>query len=115
MRRRFGRAFHPKQRIGDAVSLVSNRIPAGVWLAGINVQAGKKWTIRGTAKNADLVTAYLTALGKEPRLRNVHLVVSDNALVDQVPVQQFQPFRFSRGQPSPGQPRSKKETRWRGA
>jgi len=90
-------AFEPAQRLGDVVTLVSNRVPEGLWLGGISVERGKPITIRGTAKTELIVAQYLQSLKAEPRLRDIRLVVTNNGQINQIPVVQFSLSAFPVG------------------
>jgi len=91
------RGFQPAQRLGDVVTVISNRVPAGIWLSGITVERGKPIVIRGTAKTSNSVTDYYRALNGEPRLRDVRLVFANNAQIEQTPVVQFSLTAFPVG------------------
>ncbi|MGV3618261.1 MAG: PilN domain-containing protein [Fimbriimonas sp.] len=91
------KTFRPAQRLGDVIALVSNRVPQGAWLAGVSVERGKPIVIRGTARNGAAVTAYVQSLIAEPRLRDVKLVFSTNAMLDETPVVQFSVSAFPVG------------------
>ncbi len=89
--------LQPAQPFSDVITLVSNRLPDGVWLAGVSVERGKILSMRGTAKTLESVTQYLDNLGKEPRLRDVQLVFSNNGVIDTTPVVQFSISAFPVG------------------
>jgi Tfp pilus assembly protein PilN len=101
-------AFQPAQRLGDAIALVTNRVPDGVWLSGVTVERGKLLIVRGTAKTSDAVAAYMQNLTQEPRLRDVKLVYSNNGQIQQTPVQQFSLSAFPVGNLALFDPTAKK-------
>lgn len=89
--------FKPAQRLGDVLALLSNRLPKGAWLTNVSVQRGQSVSIRGTALAGEDVTAYVDALAKEPRLRDVRLEFANNALIESTPVVNFSISAFPVG------------------
>lgn len=82
-------AFAPKQPLADVTTVLSNLSPQNLWLTGVSVERGKRATVRGTATNGQAVSAYLTSLGRQSRLRDIKLVFANNALIDKTPVVNF--------------------------
>jgi Tfp pilus assembly protein PilN len=92
------RGFEPAQKMSDVITLASNAAPAQVWLSGITLERGKQLLIRGTATDTAAVSAYLQNLSNladpvtgvkstsENRLRDVKLVFTNNAKIDETPV-----------------------------
>lgn len=90
-------AFAPAQPLSDVVALIVNQAPADLWLTGITVERGKSVLIRGTATRSEAVATFLDRLAKTGRLRDVRLVFSNNANIDQAPVVQFSISAFPIG------------------
>lgn len=68
---------------------VSRALPNELWLTGLT-QTGKKLEISGIAFTAFGVATFMTNLGQASELiSNVDLVVSQKAVVEQVPVERF--------------------------
>ncbi|MBS1714241.1 MAG: PilN domain-containing protein [Armatimonadetes bacterium] len=82
-------AFAPKQPLSDVTTVLSNLSPPSLWLTGVSVERGKRATVRGTATNGQAVSAYLTSLGRQSRLRDIKLVFANNALIEKTPVVNF--------------------------
>lgn len=104
-------AFQPAQRIGDVVALIGNLVPADAWLAGVSVERGKPILVRGTAKNGAAVITYVERLNAEPRLRDVKLVFSNNAMLDDTPIVQFSVSAFPVGNLPVNEPTKSKSKR----
>jgi Tfp pilus assembly protein PilN len=105
------RAFQPAQRLGDVIAIVSNLVPPDAWLSGVSVERGKPIIIRGTAKNGAAVTTYVQRLIGEDRLRDVKLVFSTNAMLDETPIVQFSVSAFPVGNLPVNEPKSKTTSR----
>ncbi|HYL80032.1 MAG TPA: PilN domain-containing protein, partial [Candidatus Acidoferrum sp.] len=68
---------------------VSRALPNEVWLTTLT-RTGKKMEISGIAFSNFSVANFMTNLGKaSPLISNVDLVVSEKAVVEQVPVERF--------------------------
>jgi Tfp pilus assembly protein PilN len=68
---------------------ISRSLPGEVWLTGM-VRAGKKLDISGIAYSPFAVATFMTNLsGAKELLNTVDLVVSEKAVVEQVPVERF--------------------------
>jgi Tfp pilus assembly protein PilN len=68
---------------------ISRALPAEVWLTGM-VRSGKKLDISGFAFSPFSVATFMTNLsGARELLNTVDLVVSEKAVVEQVPVERF--------------------------
>jgi type IV pilus assembly protein PilN len=68
---------------------VSRAVPNEVWLTAI-ARTGKKMDVSGIAFSNFSVANFMTNLGKAaPLISNVDLVVSEKAVVEQVPVERF--------------------------
>ena len=91
------RAFTPGQYFSDVVTLISNTAPPTVWLTGITLERGKPLIMRGISTNSNAVADYVAKLSAEPRLRDVKLVVANNATIDKTPVVQFSVSAFPVG------------------
>lgn len=81
--------FEAKQPLGDVVKILTNEIPAGVWMTGLTVERGKPAQIRGTATNAAAVQRYLSALSQNDRFRDVKLIFANNGTIETTNVVQF--------------------------
>jgi hypothetical protein len=86
------------------VTVVSNSVPEGVWLTGINVERGKEVTIRGVSTTNDGVTKYANALNAyldpasgEPRMRNAKFLFATGGSVEKKPVVEFSLSAFPIG------------------
>jgi Tfp pilus assembly protein PilN len=82
-------AFQPAQPLSDITAVISDNLPASIWLTGLTVERGKPIQIRGTATKADDVSVLVDRLGSDDRFREVRLVFANSARVDQTPVVQF--------------------------
>jgi len=67
---------------------VSRALPNEVWLTTFN-RVGKRLEIGGIAFSNFSVANFMTNLGASALIANVDLVVSEKALVEQVPVERF--------------------------
>ena len=68
---------------------VSRALPNEVWLTALT-RTGKKMDVSGIAYSNFSVANFMTNLGKaSPLISNVDLVVSEKAVVEQVPVERF--------------------------
>lgn len=68
---------------------VSKALPNEVWLTAFT-RTGKKLDVSGIAYSNFTVAAFMTNLGNaSPLISNVDLVVSEKAIVEQVPVERF--------------------------
>jgi type IV pilus assembly protein PilN len=68
---------------------VSRALPNEVWLTALT-RTGKKMDVSGIAFSNFSVANFMTNLGKgAPLISNVDLVVSEKAVVEQVPVERF--------------------------
>ncbi|HSB79021.1 MAG TPA: PilN domain-containing protein [Candidatus Methylomirabilis sp.] len=68
---------------------VSRALPNEIWLTAVT-RAGKKLDVSGIAFSNFSVANFMTNLGKaSPLISNVDLVVSEKAVVEQVPVERF--------------------------
>jgi type IV pilus assembly protein PilN len=68
---------------------VSRSLPAEVWLTSM-VRTGKKLDVAGIAFSPFHVATFMTNLGRaKDYIRTVDLVVSEKAVVEQVPVERF--------------------------
>lgn len=67
---------------------VSKALPNEVWLTTIN-RVGKRLEIGGIAFSNFSVANFMTNLGASALIANVDLVVSEKAVVEQVPVERF--------------------------
>jgi type IV pilus assembly protein PilN len=68
---------------------VSKALPGEVWLTAMN-RTGKRLDVSGIAFSNFSVATFMTNLGKASSfIRTVDLVVSEKALVEQVPVEKF--------------------------
>jgi hypothetical protein len=95
------RGFAPAQSMYEIMVLATNSAPADVWLNGITLERGKQLLIRGTAKNAAAISAYVDALNAQsgkvvgavgntaPRLRDVQLSTMSSGKIDETEVLQF--------------------------
>ncbi|MDI9641102.1 PilN domain-containing protein [Kamptonema cortianum] len=79
----------PKQYMSDAAVVVSNAVPDGVWLTGLNIERGKDIQVRGTARTNEQVASYVDRLAASDRLRDVKLAFSNNGTIGDVDVVQF--------------------------
>lgn len=104
-------AFQPAQRLGDVVAVIGNLVPPDAWLGGVTVERGKPIVVRGTAKNGAAVITFVQRLTAEPRLRDVRLVFSTNAMLDETPIVQFSVSAFPVGNLPVNEPTSKKSKR----
>lgn len=91
------RAFEPAQPLTDVIATITNSIGEGVWLTGISAERGKPVIIRGTGTSSEAVAKYVDRLTKNPRFRDVKLIFSNNAAIDQVQVIQFSVSAFPVG------------------
>jgi len=82
-------AFKPKQPLGDVLTILTNLVPAKLWLTGVTLERGKPLTLRGTSLTSQTVTAYLASLGNQSRFRDVRLVFANNGLIEKTPVVNF--------------------------
>ena len=73
---------------------MSNDLPKNAWLTNVGVGRGQNIVIRGTATTGDDVAAYVQALSKEARLRDVKLIFANNSLIESTPVVQFSVSAF---------------------
>lgn len=80
---------HPRQYLGDVVTVAANNAPEGLWLTGITMERGRDLSVRGTAKKEEQISAYVNSLAASDRLRDVRLVFSNKSDIDDVPVVQF--------------------------
>jgi hypothetical protein len=95
------RGFEPAQTMSEVMILATNSAPADVWLNGITLERGKQLLIRGTAKNAAAISAYVDSLNAQtgkvvgavgstaPRLRDVKLSTMSSGKIDETEVLQF--------------------------
>lgn len=83
------RAFKPAQKASDVVTAISAAAPSGVWLTGMTFERGKPTLVRGTATNSNAVAAFLDALSQHERFRDVKLVFSNDATIEDTKVSQF--------------------------
>lgn len=90
-------AFEPGQALSDTAGVVSESLPPGAWLTGVSVERGKPLQVRGTALNADDVAQFTRALGSTPRLRDVKLIYTNSAKIEDKPVVQFNVSAFPVG------------------
>lgn len=68
---------------------VSKALPNEVWLTAFT-RTGKKLDVSGIAYSNFTIATFMTNLGKAgPLISNVDLVVSEKAVVEQVPVERF--------------------------
>ena len=81
--------FEPKQHLSDVISTASNALPPEVWITGMSIQRGRPLQIQGTAKNSLQVGNYVQNLTGSSRLRDIRLVFSNDAMIEEVPVVQF--------------------------
>lgn len=91
------KAFEPAQQPADILKVVSSCVPKETWLTGLTFERGKILQIRGTAKRATLVSAYLLKLTEQPRLRDVRLVTVNGGDIDGIPTVQFTMSAFPVG------------------
>lgn len=96
-RQALDQAFSPAQPLSEVVTLVANQAPADLWLTGVTAERGKSVLVRGTATRSEAVAVFLDRLAKTGRLRDVRLVFSNNAVIDQAPVVQFSISAFPMG------------------
>jgi Tfp pilus assembly protein PilN len=82
-------AFQPAQPLSDVANTVSDSLPAGAWVTGLNLERGKSIDARGTAMTAAQVSQFVDNLSQNPRFRDVKLVFANSALIEKVPVVQF--------------------------
>jgi len=83
-------AFTPAQAPSDAITEISNKIPAGkMWISGFTLERGKPLLIRGTSLDSDSVAAYVQALAVDPRFRDVKLVFANNGMIENKPIVEF--------------------------
>lgn len=90
-------AFDPAQPLSDVVAAIADATTEDLWLSGLSVERGKPITIRGTATTSEAVARYLERLSASPRLRDVRLVVSNNATIGETAVIQFSVTAFPVG------------------
>lgn len=83
------RAFAPAQPISDIAAVVTDSLPAGVWLTGLTIERGKPVDIRGASKSSDEVGLFVNNLSASPRFRDVKLVFANSAMIGKAPVVQF--------------------------
>jgi Tfp pilus assembly protein PilN len=83
------RGFQPPQGLLDVLKVVTNDAPKGIWLTGITLERGKPMTVRGTALTPDAVTEYLLKLGAEDRLRDVRIMNTNDATIQNQQLVQF--------------------------
>jgi Tfp pilus assembly protein PilN len=83
------RGFNPPQKLVDVLRLITNDTPSGVWLAGVSLERGKPFMIRGSSMSAEAVTKYLQTLGGEERLRDVKLLYANEATIQNQQIIQF--------------------------
>ncbi|MHB8637288.1 MAG: PilN domain-containing protein [Fimbriimonadaceae bacterium] len=83
------RGFAPAQHFWEVLAILTNDAPPGVWLTGLSMERGRPLTVRGTATSAGLIASYTDRLATEERLRDVHLVYSNDAAIDNHPVVEF--------------------------
>jgi Tfp pilus assembly protein PilN len=81
--------FEPAQTPLDAVIVAGNSAPKSVWLTGITAERGRPLQIRGTSKTSQDAATFVEQLGANERLRDVNLVFTNNANIDETPVVQF--------------------------
>jgi type IV pilus assembly protein PilN len=68
---------------------VSKALPNEIWLTAFT-RTGKKLDVSGIAYSNFTIATFMTNLGKAgPLISNVDLVVSEKAVVEQVPVERF--------------------------
>ena len=91
------RGFDQAQKIWEIVSAVTDSTPTGMWLNGLNVERGKEILIRGTAVTAQTVPEFTQRLAASGRFRDVHLLYSNDAEIDQKPVTEFSISAFPIG------------------
>jgi Tfp pilus assembly protein PilN len=104
------RAFKPAQPLSDLVVLVTSEVPPGLWITGISVERGKSLSIRGTATSSQAVATYLDKLGRSERLRDVRLVFSNNATIEERQVVQFSIASFPVGNLPLSEPSTRRRT-----
>lgn len=95
--RALDQAFAPAQPLAEVVTLIANQAPQDLWLTGITADRGKSVLVRGTATRSEAVAAFLDRLAKTGRFRDVRLVFSNNANIDEAPVVQFSISAFPIG------------------
>lgn len=83
------RAFEPAQPISDVLSVISNSVPADVWLTGVNYERGKPLVLRGVARSNEAVGVLLDSLTSNERFRDVKLVFANQAMIESTNVVQF--------------------------
>ena len=84
-------AFTPPQKISEIVAVTTAAVPQGAWLKALNVERGKPISLRGAAKEVNLVSALFRKLDRASggRFRDVQITNASNSVVDQVPVTEF--------------------------
>jgi Tfp pilus assembly protein PilN len=82
-------AFDPAQTFGDIVATLGKDSDEKSWVTGISMERGKPMTVRGEAKDGKTVTKFASKLSNEPRLRNVKLMFTNKAQMQNNPVIQF--------------------------
>lgn len=84
-------AFSPAQKISDVLAVTTTSVPTGTWLKTLTVERGKPISLRGTAKEENLVADLVRKLDQNPekRFRDVQITNASNTLVNKVPVTEF--------------------------
>lgn len=83
------RAFEPVQPMSDVINVISNSVPADVWLTGVNYERGKPLLLRGVARSNEAVGVLLDTLTANERFRDVKLVFANQAMIESTNVVQF--------------------------
>lgn len=91
------KAFEPAQPPSDILKVISQLLPRDTWLTGVTFERGKPLQIRGTSKKNELVSAYLLALGKQSRFRDVRLAYLNSGDIEDIPTVQFSITAFPVG------------------
>jgi Tfp pilus assembly protein PilN len=91
------RGFEPAQKLWEDVTVIVSDAPTGIWLTGLSLERGKELTIRGTSLTGNAVADYSRILATEPRFRNVQLLFSSDATIDNKPVTEFSISAFPKG------------------
>jgi len=81
--------FEPAQKLSDALVVLSNLAPEGLWLTGVTMERGKPVQVRGTAMKAEQVTVFMRNLNEQKRFADVKLIFSNNGEIEDESVVQF--------------------------
>ncbi|MGC4044512.1 MAG: PilN domain-containing protein [Armatimonas sp.] len=103
-------AFEPGQHLSDAITVLGESLPQGVWLTGLTVERGKPFQIRGTAHQTAEVAGLVESMSANRRFRDVKLVFANEGKIKDTKIVQFNLTAFPVGNlPMPEPPKKTKK------